>query len=70
MRFLMWNVKRLFWASSLVTVSKKLCYKLHLVGVLEVRRDVAGTELGGEYTFSYRIGNENHKLGTGIFVDN
>jgi hypothetical protein len=27
-----------------------------------------GTQLGGEYTFLFGKGNENHELGTGIFV--
>jgi hypothetical protein len=52
-------------AGSLVTVSKELSkYKLHLVGVQEVRWEGGDTELAGEYTFSYGKGNENHGLGT------
>jgi hypothetical protein len=43
-------------------------YKLDLLGVQEVRWGGGGTEPAGEYTFSYRKGNENHDLGTGFFV--
>jgi hypothetical protein len=38
------------------------------VGVQEVRWEGSGTEPAGEYTFVYGKGNENHELGTGIFV--
>jgi hypothetical protein len=38
------------------------------VGVQEVRWEGGGIEPAGEYTFCYRKGNENHELGTGIFV--
>jgi hypothetical protein len=42
-------------------------YKLHLVGVQEVRWEGSGTEPEGEYTFFYGKGHENHKLGTVFF---
>jgi hypothetical protein len=43
-------------------------YKLHLARVQDVRWNRGGTEPAGEYTFLYGKGNENHQLGTGIFV--
>jgi hypothetical protein len=41
---------------------------LHLVRVQEVRWEGGGTEPVGEYTFFYGKGNENHELGTCIFL--
>jgi hypothetical protein len=38
------------------------------VGVQEVRWYGGGTEAASEYTFFYEKGNENHELGTGLFV--
>jgi hypothetical protein len=52
-----------------MTVSKgQPEYKLYMVGVQEVRWEGSGTEPSGEYTFFYGKGNENHELGTGLFV--
>jgi exonuclease III len=54
MRFGTWNIRSLYRAVSLMTVMKKISeYKLHLVGVQEVRWDRGGTELPGEYNFFY-----------------
>jgi hypothetical protein len=70
MRFGTWNVRRLYKAGSLVSISKELSkYKLDLVGVQKVRREGSGTELAEEYTFVYGKGIENHELGTGFFVN-
>jgi hypothetical protein len=69
-RFGLWNVRSLYRAGSLITVSRELSkYKLDLVGVQEVRWEGGGTEPAGEYTSSYVKGNENHELGTRFFVD-
>jgi hypothetical protein len=69
MRFELWNVRSLYRVGSLMKVSRELSiYMLDLVGAQEVRWEGGGTEPAGEYTFFYRKGNEDHELGTGIFV--
>jgi exonuclease III len=66
MRFGTWNVRSLYRANSLMTVSRELArHKLDLVEVQEVRWEGGGTEPAGENTFFYGKGNENHELGTG-----
>jgi exonuclease III len=67
MRFGTWNVRSLYRAGSLMTVSRELArYKLDSVGVQEVRWEGGSTEPAGEYTFLYGMGNKNHELGTGF----
>jgi hypothetical protein len=67
MRFEMWNVRKLYRAGSLMTVSRELSrYRLDLVGAQEVRWEGSGTVPAWEYTFFYGKGNENHELGTGF----
>jgi hypothetical protein len=69
MRFGLWNVKSLYRTGALMTVSRELArYKLHLVGVQQVRWEGGGTKPAGEYAFFYGKGNENRELGTGFFV--
>jgi hypothetical protein len=36
--------------------------------LVQARLDRGGTKPAREYTYFYRQGNENHKLGTGFFV--
>jgi hypothetical protein len=68
MRLGTWNVRNLYLADSLVTVSKELSkYRLDLVGMQEVRWEGGGTEPAGEYKFFYGKGNENHELATIFF---
>jgi hypothetical protein len=52
-----------------MTVSRELArYKLHLVGVQEVRWEGGGTEPAGEYKFFYVNGKKNHELSTVFFL--
>jgi exonuclease III len=69
LRFGTWNVRSMSRAGSLRTEAEEVSkHKLDLVGVQEVRWDRGGTEPAGQYTLFYGKGNQNHELGTGIFV--
>jgi hypothetical protein len=69
MRFGLWNVRSLYRAGSLMTVSRELSkYKLDLIGVKEVSWEDGSTEPAGEYTFFYGKRNENREVGTGFVV--
>ena len=59
----------LYRSGSITTTARELTrYKLDLVGVQEGRWDKEGTVRAEDYIFFYGKGNENHKLGTEIFV--
>jgi hypothetical protein len=65
----LWNVRGLYTAGSIMTVSRELSrHKLDLAGVQEVRWEGSDTEPAGEYTCFYGKENENHELGIGFFV--
>jgi hypothetical protein len=67
MRFGTWNVRSLYRIGSLTRVVREMGkYKLHLVGVLEVRWEKDGTERAEDYTFFYGQGNGDYQLGTGF----
>jgi hypothetical protein len=54
MRFGLWNVRSLYRAGSLMTVSRELSkYKLDLAIVQEVRWEGGGTDPVGKYTFFF-----------------
>jgi exonuclease III len=69
LRFGTWNVRSMYRPRSHRTVAEEVSkYKLDLVGVQEVRWDRGGTEPAGQYIFFYGRGNQNHELGTGLFM--
>jgi hypothetical protein len=82
MKFGLWNIRSLYRARSVMTVSRELSRagsvmtvsrelsKLDLVGVQEFRWEGGGTEPEGEYTFFFYYGKgcESHEIGTGFFV--
>jgi exonuclease III len=55
MKFGTWNVRSLYMAGSLETVSRELArYKTDLVGAQEVRWEGGGTEPAGEHIFLWK----------------
>jgi hypothetical protein len=57
-----WNVRSLYRAGSLMASARELArYKLHLVGVQEMRWDKEGTVKAGDYSIFYGKGNKNHQ---------
>jgi hypothetical protein len=67
MRFGTCNIRSLYSAGSLVTVSRELSrYRLDFVGVQEVRWEGSGTAPEGEYTLFYGKRNEDIYLVTGF----
>jgi exonuclease III len=69
MRFGSWNIGSSYRVGSQMAVSSELSrYRLDLVGVQEVRWEGSSTAPAGEYRFYHGKGNENHELGTGVFV--
>jgi hypothetical protein len=63
-KFDSWNVMSVYRAGS-PRVRK---YKLESVWVQQVKWYKGGTEPVSSYTFFYGNGNEDHELGTGVFV--
>jgi hypothetical protein len=67
MRFGTWNVRSLYRAGSLMTVSRELSSRLDLVGAQVVTWEGSGTVPAGECTFFYGKVNENHELDSDFF---
>jgi hypothetical protein len=68
MRDSIWNMTSLYWASSLVSVSKELSKYMSDLVAVQVRWKDGGTEPEGQCTCFYRKGNGIHELSTGFLV--
>jgi hypothetical protein len=64
MRFGTWSIRSLYRAGSLMTVSRELARYVRFSGSAGGQ----GHQTCGRIHFFYGKGNENHELGTGIFV--
>jgi hypothetical protein len=62
------NVRSLYRSGLFATVARELArYKSDLLGIQEIKWDKRGTVRVRD-NFFYDKGNENHKLGKGLFV--
>jgi hypothetical protein len=69
MRFGTWNIRSLYRAGSLTAAARELAgYKLDLAGVHEVRWDKEGPVRAADSNFFCGKENENHSLGTVLFL--
>jgi len=69
MRFVTWNVSRLYRTGSLKALSSELQkYKAVLVAVQNVRWNKGGSQPADDYTFFYGNGKASLHLRTGFFV--
>ena len=71
MRIGTWNDTSLYRIGAVTLVARELAkYRLDLVAVQEVKLDGHGISPIGEFMLYYGKGNNNHQLGTGVFVHN
>jgi hypothetical protein len=69
MRFGTWNVRSLYTAGTLMTVSREVSrYKVNLVGEQEVSWEGSGTVQAGEYAFFKERGMRTMNWVQGFFV--